>query len=133
MCIKVRDFESPFVKEGTVGNILDKTPAGGISKVTLEDKHFQKLFSGRIVFIGDVYHKMLPFGGESANMGMPDGVESANLLFDLYSDSQDEITTIFEKYHQSRKGPCKTVINVSHQNGSLVNSKGFFADFARYL
>lgn len=66
-------------------------------------------------------------------MGMSDGVESANLLFDLYSDSQDEITTVFEKYHQSRKGPCKTAINVSHQNGSLVHNKSLFADFAHYL
>lgn len=38
MCNKVRDFESPFVKEGTVGDILDKTLASGISKVMLEDK-----------------------------------------------------------------------------------------------
>jgi len=38
MCSKVRDFELPFVKEGTDGDILDKTPTGGISKVMLEDK-----------------------------------------------------------------------------------------------
>lgn len=76
---------------------------------------------------------MLPFGGEGAKMGMLDEVELANLLFDLYSDSQDEITTVFEKYHQSRKGPCKAATNVSRQNGSLVHNKGLLTDFARYL
>lgn len=35
---KVRDFESPFVKGGTVGNIVNKTPARNISKVVLEGK-----------------------------------------------------------------------------------------------
>jgi len=77
---------------------------------------------------------MLPFGGEGAKMGMSDEVELANLLFDLYSESQYEITTVFEKYHQSRKGPCKAATNVSRQNGLLCTTRAslstLFATFA---
>ncbi|KAG0348210.1 hypothetical protein BG004_005687 [Podila humilis] len=133
MCNKVRDFESPFVKGGTVGDILDKTPPGGISKVMLEDKFFETWYSGRTVLIGDACHKMLPFGGEGANMGMSDGVELANLLFDLHSDSYQDITTAFETYYRSRRGPCKSAVNVSHQNGSLTHNKGFLASLLRYV
>ena len=55
MCDQVRHF--PIISGGTenltLGDLFDKTPQGGISKVTLEEKVFETWYNCRTVLIGD--------------------------------------------------------------------------------
>jgi hypothetical protein len=55
MCNEVRDFpvDSGSDKHLTIGNLVDWTPKGCISKVMLEEKVFQTWGHGRTALIGD--------------------------------------------------------------------------------
>lgn len=56
MCKQVRDFKVPIEHGGgivTIGDLIDRTPKGRISKVMLEEKVFDTWFNGRIVLLGD--------------------------------------------------------------------------------
>ncbi|KAF9326053.1 hypothetical protein BG006_010496 [Podila minutissima] len=90
-----------------------------ISKVALEDKVFNSWYSGRTVLIGDACHKMLPFGGQGANMAILSALELVNLLYDIDEDSQEEISQVFEKYYEAR-----------HSAGVAA---GVLADVSRYV
>lgn len=73
--------------------------------------------------------KMLPFGGQGANMAMLGALDLVNLLFDMESDTQEEITGVFERYHKSRRAASKAAFNSSHQTANLMHGKveqGFF-------
>ena len=53
---EVRDFKVPGGKDGkvlTLGDYIDKTPAGLMSKVMLEELVFDTWYGGRTVLIGD--------------------------------------------------------------------------------
>ena len=52
----VRDFKHPYGL--TMGDLIDKTPSGTISRVYLEDKLFETWTDGRTVLIGDAIHKV---------------------------------------------------------------------------
>ena len=47
----VKDFQAPC--GGTLGDLIDQTPADRISRVYLEDKMFETWTHGRTVLIGD--------------------------------------------------------------------------------
>lgn len=55
MCNEVRDFpvDSGSDKQLTIGDLVDWTPKGRISKVMLEEKLFQTWGHGRTVLVGD--------------------------------------------------------------------------------
>lgn len=56
MCNEVRDFKLHGGKDGkvlTMGDMIDRTPKGMISKVMLEEKLFDTWYGGRTVLIGD--------------------------------------------------------------------------------
>lgn len=59
MSKEVRDFKVPGGKDGkvrTLGDLLDRTPKGLISKVMLEEKVFDTWYGGRTVLLGDGKH-----------------------------------------------------------------------------
>lgn len=66
---------------------------------------------------------MLPFGGQGANMAMLGALDLVNLLFDMESDTQEEITSVFERYHKSRRTASKAAFNSSHQTANLMHGK----------
>ncbi|KAG0039715.1 hypothetical protein BGZ82_007017 [Podila clonocystis] len=107
MCNRVRHL--PCVYGGTLGDIIDGTPKDLISKVMLEDKV------------------------ERANMAIDGAVELVNLLFDIHSDSQEDITKVFKQYQDSRRGAAQTAVKSSHQGGSMMHSKGLIADIVRHI
>ncbi|KAG0335641.1 hypothetical protein BG000_007353 [Podila horticola] len=131
MCNKVRQFPTPY--GGTIGDMFDQTPQELISKVMLEDKVFKSWYSGRTVLIGDACHKMLPFGGQGANMAILSALELVNLLHDIYEDSQEEISQVFEKYYEARHSAGVAAVDASHQMGFLLHRKGVLADLSRYV
>ncbi|KAF9385103.1 hypothetical protein CPC16_008098 [Podila verticillata] len=112
MCNEVRHFRSPY--GGTIGDIIDFTSKDLISKVMLEDK-------------------MLPFGGQGANTAIQGAVELVNLLFDIYTDSQEEITQVFEQYYKARHASSAAAVDVSNQTAYLMHKKGILANIARHV
>ncbi|KAI8594597.1 hypothetical protein EDD21DRAFT_449269 [Dissophora ornata] len=131
MCEQVRHRPCPY--GGTFGDIVDRTPPDRISKVMLEDKMFSTWYSGRTVLLGDACHKMVPFGGQGANMAILGALHLSNLLFDLYSVSQEDITRVFEEYSLLRRKPAKASVDGSNKTGSLLHKKGFVADSVRHV
>jgi hypothetical protein len=56
MCKEVRHFKVPGGNDGktlTLGDYIDRTPKGLISKVMLEEKVFDTWYGGRTVLLGD--------------------------------------------------------------------------------
>ncbi|CAO3567501.1 unnamed protein product [Mortierella alpina] len=131
MCSRVRHFPCPL--GGTFGDILDSTPKDVISKVVLENKFFNTWHHGRTVLLGDACSKMVPFGGQGANMAILSAVELANFLYDATSVAQDETTRIFREYYETRHKISRISVEQSNQNGALIHKRGLLGDIARYL
>ncbi|KAG0349204.1 hypothetical protein BG004_000859 [Podila humilis] len=145
MCNTVRDFGSPA--GGTMGDMFDNTPKEAISKVMLEDKLATR-YAILSIGISDmalwtVAHgltqfsayidQMLPFGGQGANMAMLGALDLVNLLYDMESNTQEEITSVFERYQKSRGTISKTAVSSSNQTADLMHGKGIIADVLRYI
>lgn len=56
-------------------------------------------------------------------MAMLGALDLVNLLFDMESDTQEEITSVFERYHKSRRTASKAAFNTSHQTANLMHGK----------
>ncbi|KAF9088011.1 hypothetical protein BGX23_007694 [Mortierella sp. AD031] len=112
MCDKVRHLNCPY--GGTLGDILDETPKEVISKVMLEDK-------------------MLPFAGQGATNAIQSAVLLANLLFDIHSVSEDEITRVFKEYFDGRSESGRLSVASSRQSGTLMHRRGTFGNIMRHI
>ena len=66
---------------------------------------------------------MLPFGAQGANMGIFSALELANRFFDMETNSQDEITSIFEEYYEVRHKPAQWFVDYSNGVGDLLHRK----------
>ncbi|KAG0366469.1 hypothetical protein BGZ54_005304 [Gamsiella multidivaricata] len=108
----VSHFKCPY--GGSLADIIDITPKEMISKVMLEDK-------------------MLPFAGQGANMSILSALELTNLLFDIHSNSQEEITRVLKEYYAARYELAKWCVGSANQNGAMLHRKGTVGDFVRYL
>jgi 2-polyprenyl-6-methoxyphenol hydroxylase-like FAD-dependent oxidoreductase len=71
---------------------------------------------------------MVPFGGQGANMAILGALHLTNLLFDMFSNSQEEITHVFAEYHDMRRKPAKTSVDGSNKTGTLLHKKVSFSD-----
>ncbi|KAF9151497.1 hypothetical protein BG015_006596 [Linnemannia schmuckeri] len=93
MCVETRDFPLPIpgAKKWTMGDLYDRTPHEGISKVMLEEKVFKTWYSGRIVLMGD-----------GAAVAMHDAVALANLIYALPNNTSKEIQRAFAEYKAER-------------------------------
>ncbi|KAF9578986.1 hypothetical protein BGW38_004950 [Lunasporangiospora selenospora] len=129
LCEKVRHVRCPY--GGTFGDIIDFTPKNVISKVMLEDKHFTTWSSGRTVILGDACHKMLPFGGQGANMAIASAIELANLIYEIPSNSQDDVDKIFSEFYKNRHSHGVFAVKGSNQSGALMHNKGIAANMLR--
>ncbi|GJJ71829.1 hypothetical protein EMPS_04186 [Entomortierella parvispora] len=76
-----RGFKLPI--QGTVGDLIDATPAEYRTKATIEEKVFETWYNGRTVLIGDACHRMLPNFGRSGLNAMLDAVILANALYEI--------------------------------------------------
>ncbi|KAF9954549.1 hypothetical protein BGZ72_004490 [Mortierella alpina] len=106
VCDRVRHFRCPY--GGTFGDMIDSTPK-------------------------DLISKMLPFGAQGANMGIFSALELANRFFDMETNSQDEITSIFEEYYEVRHKPAQWFVDYSNGVGDLLHRKGMIGDIMRYV
>ncbi|KAF9950932.1 hypothetical protein BGZ72_007486 [Mortierella alpina] len=109
MCNRTRHFTCPY--GGTMGDIIDATPQ--VSKIMLEDK-------------------MVPFGGMGANMAIQSALKLANVIYDIESDSPEDIKRAFDEYFEDRQGDCKGAVSASNYNGAFIHAKGRIANALRH-
>ncbi|ORZ28327.1 hypothetical protein BCR41DRAFT_72293 [Lobosporangium transversale] len=76
---------------------------------------------------------MLPFAGQGANMAILSALELTNLLYDMKSDTQTEITRIFKVYYKNRHSLAKWCVSSANQHGAMLHKKGVIGDLWRYL
>ncbi|KAF9400945.1 hypothetical protein BGX21_003111 [Mortierella sp. AD011] len=123
--------KTPPAKPGTVAEIIDATSPDRISKVMLESKMFKVWHHERTVLLGDACHKILPFAGQGAIQAILDGISLANALYDMESNSLEEITKAFKRYSSERIPLSKAAVTGSRSFGKLVNIQGKLSDFIR--
>ncbi|KFH70608.1 hypothetical protein MVEG_03458 [Podila verticillata NRRL 6337] len=102
---EVRTFKVPGGKDGkvlTLGDYIDKTPAGMMSKVMLEEIVFHTWYGGRTVLLGDACHKMNPMGGVGGINAIHDAVTLANWLSTLRVADDEGIEAVFKEYRAER-------------------------------
>ncbi|KAG0070104.1 hypothetical protein BGZ89_001412 [Linnemannia elongata] len=125
--------QTPTVKPGTVGELIDATPGDRVSKVMLESKLFKTWHHERTVLIGDACHKVLPFAGQGAIQAILDGISLANALYDMNTVSDDDITRAFKRYRAERFPIAKSSVSGSRSFGKLLNFQGKLSDFIRTI
>ncbi|KAF8927172.1 hypothetical protein BGZ52_004774, partial [Haplosporangium bisporale] len=127
----VRHQPSPF--NGTLGDIIDKTPRDLISKIMLEEKFFETWHDGRIVLLGDACHKVVPSAGLGANLAILEAVHLCNLLVELPSVSDKNIAKVFDSYYERRAKIAKSALGNSRQFGKVMGDRGMFPQLIRKL
>ncbi|KAF9189120.1 hypothetical protein BGZ49_003867 [Haplosporangium sp. Z 27] len=115
----VRHQANPF--GGTLGDIIDKSPM--ISKIMLEEKYFEAWYEDRVVLLGDACHKVVPSAGLGANLAILEGVHLCNLLYDMSTVSQKNITKVFQAYHSQRAAIARTALEKSRQFGKVMGER----------
>lgn len=123
----------PPAKPGTVAEIIDATNTDRISKVMLESKLFKVWHHERTVLIGDACHKVLPFAGQGAIQAILDGISLANALYDMKSNSIEDITKAFKRYSGERIPIARAAVVGSQSFGKLLNVQGRLSDFIRKI
>ncbi|KAF9091930.1 hypothetical protein BGX27_001927, partial [Mortierella sp. AM989] len=131
LCDQVRHYKCPF--GGTIGDLMERTPPGRLSKVMLEEKYFQTWWHMRTVLVGDACHKHLPFGGQGANQAIFDAVHLVNQLYAIPSGSLEDIAKSFKAYHTNRGPNAKNVYKSTALLASILSNRGFGSDLIRNL
>ncbi|KAF8924139.1 hypothetical protein BGZ58_002116 [Dissophora ornata] len=127
----IRNFTNPF--GGTLGDLIDATPEGLISKVYLEEKIFETWHGGRTVLIGDACHKMLPSAGMGAMNAMQDAVALVNNIYDLEANTPEAISKAFQLYYDERYSRAKQQYETSKIHGRLIYGQTLLQRAGRYV
>ncbi|GJJ68652.1 hypothetical protein EMPS_00998 [Entomortierella parvispora] len=115
---QVKDFKVPG--GGTLGNLINATPATNISRVFLEEKLFETWSHGRTVLIGDAAHKLLPSAGQGAVCALQDAVILANCLYDLESLDRDAIHAACLDFKEQRYHHVAEMYGKSRMNAIIL-------------
>ncbi|KAG0089165.1 hypothetical protein BGZ93_009999 [Podila epicladia] len=124
---EVRMFKVPGGKDGKVlslGDYIDKTPRGLMSKVMLEEIVFDTWYGGRTVLLGDACHKMNPAGALGAVTAIHDAVTLANWLSTLRMATEEDFGNVFKEYRAERYPVAKA---------NFVASQGFIKNLGKVL
>ncbi|KAG0087316.1 hypothetical protein BGZ92_007432 [Podila epicladia] len=122
---EVRMFKVPGGKDGKVlslGDYIDKTPRGLMSKVMLEEIVFDTWYGGRTVLLGDACHKMNPAGALGAVTAIHDAVTLANWLSTLRMATEEDFGNVFKEYRAERYPVAKA---------NFVASQGFIKNLGK--
>ncbi|KAG0374834.1 hypothetical protein BGX24_009878 [Mortierella sp. AD032] len=118
---------------GTLGDVIDNTPMDLISKIMLEEKFFESWYEERVVLLGDACHKVVPSAGLGANLAILEGVHLCNLLVDMPSTDQKDITRVFEAYYRQRGRIAKLALGNSRQFGKVMGDRGPISQLVRKI
>ncbi|KAG0342029.1 hypothetical protein BG000_007222 [Podila horticola] len=116
MCKEVRHFQVPGGKDGkvlTIGDLIDRTPKGSVSKVMLEEK-------------------LNPAGGAGALTAMHDAIALANWICAVQSRDMFDIEDAFKEYREERLPVAKEAFENSRMFDN-IGGKGFVAKFTRTM
>ncbi|KAF9912275.1 hypothetical protein EC991_000167 [Linnemannia zychae] len=116
---------------GTLSDLINATPRELISKVYLEEKLFETWNHNRICLIGDACHKMLPSAGQGAINAMQDAVVLANCIYEMRSNSHDDIKAALKDYKKQRYVHAKQQVENSNAAGKLLYGQNRFEKFMR--
>ncbi|KAF8936928.1 hypothetical protein BGZ47_009251 [Haplosporangium gracile] len=119
----VRHLSNPFLEGGTLGDVIDHTPMELVSKIMLEEKFFESWYEDRVVLLGDACHKVVPSAGLGANLAILEGVHLCNLLVDMPSTNQKDITRVFETYYRQRAKIARLALGNSRQFGKVMGDR----------
>ncbi|KAF8928406.1 hypothetical protein EDD21DRAFT_188595 [Dissophora ornata] len=114
-----------------LGDLMDKTPKGAMAKVMLEEKFCKTWYAGRVALMGDACHKVVPFGGQGANLAIHDALSFANLLVGLRTNTVPDIEKVFEAYYKERSPIGRSIVQMSSRIGNLMNRKGWINNIVR--
>ncbi|KAG0003373.1 hypothetical protein BGZ65_001771 [Modicella reniformis] len=130
MIKQIYNFPIKHGREGEdkiLGNLIDATDPGLISKIFLEEKLFETWYHGRTVLIGDAAHKMQPSAGQGAVNAMEDAVILANCLYDISGGKEpvtpELITKAFRDYREQRYCHAKFQVENSQEMAKLLNGQ----------
>lgn len=82
-------------------------------------KCFPWTFDDKIALIGDAAHAVVPFYGH----GMNAGFEDISVLKELIEKHQDDWSSIFKEYQESRKPDADAIAELSYRNFLEMSSK----------
>ncbi|KAF9926177.1 hypothetical protein FBU30_004178 [Linnemannia zychae] len=117
---------------GTLGDLIKATPRELISKVYLEEKLFETWNCNRICLIGDgTCHKMLPSAGQGAINAMQDAVVLANCIYEMKSNSHEEIKAALKEFKKQRYSHAKQQVENSNTAGKILYGQNRFEKFMR--
>ncbi|KAF9585756.1 hypothetical protein BGW38_000880 [Lunasporangiospora selenospora] len=123
MCDRIRDY--PFTEGISVGDLIDQTPKGQISKVMLEEKLFETWYHSRTVLLGDACHKMHPAAGLGAVNAIHDATVLSSWLFELESNGECTFEQAFRAYKEERYPRAAHSFNTSRGMSKTANRRWF--------
>ncbi|KAF9326771.1 hypothetical protein BG006_009833 [Podila minutissima] len=143
MCKEVRRFQVPGGKDGrvlTVGDLINRTPKGAVSKVMLEEKVFETWHDRRTVLLGDgegsdsmnivaiLSRQLNPAGGAGALTAMHDAIALANWICAVQSRDMADIEASFKEYRAERLPIAKEAFENSRMfdniGGKMTANRG---------
>ncbi|KAF9204608.1 hypothetical protein BGZ49_005097 [Haplosporangium sp. Z 27] len=130
MVNEVRHLNTDY-EATTIGDLIDCTPKGSLTKEWLEDKVFSTWHHGRTVLIGNAAHKILPTSGAGAGCEMHDAVILANCLYDIKSLARDQYDTVFKNYQELRRPYIMGQFEASRRQAKLLYGKKWYYVWAR--
>ncbi|KAG0046656.1 hypothetical protein BGZ83_008197 [Gryganskiella cystojenkinii] len=128
---QIRHVRAPFGL--TMGDLLDVTPKGTVTKVMLEEKLFETWHHGRTVLIGDACHKMLPSAGQGAINAMQDATILANCINDLKSLKPQTIANALKDYQHQRYNYAKAQFETSKRFAVIMSGQSWTEAVIRKL
>ncbi|GJJ71460.1 hypothetical protein EMPS_03810 [Entomortierella parvispora] len=121
MCREVRDFPIPAMgssnRQLTLGDLIDKTPTGLISKMMLEEKVFRTWYHGRTVLVGDAAHKVHPASGAGTLNAIMDAVVLGNWIASIADCSIRSTENVFKAFKAERF----PVVMAAYKQGHLLS------------
>ncbi|KAG0308784.1 hypothetical protein BGZ98_006831 [Dissophora globulifera] len=120
MIKEIHDFPCHF--GGVVGDLIDATPKDLISRVFLEEKLFETWYHGRTVLLGD-----------GATNALQDAVILANCIYDLKSNSPEDISAAFRSYKDQRYPHAKQQMEKSKNLGKILYGQTWSERILRYI
>ncbi|KAG0009788.1 hypothetical protein BGZ80_002049, partial [Entomortierella chlamydospora] len=118
---KLSDLPSPW--GGTMGELIDMTPAEMRTKAVVEEKLFTTWHHSRTVLMGDARHKMLVTSGLGTVSAIQDAIVLSNCLYDMPDATPMSIEMAFQEYFDQRYQQAKRVFKDSHMLSGIIKGQ----------
>ncbi|KAF9409843.1 hypothetical protein BGZ94_001836, partial [Podila epigama] len=113
---EIRAYKVPGGKDGkqlTLGDYIDRTPAGHVGKTVLTEKVFDSWHSARVVLLADAAHKLNPAGTSGALNAMHDAAVLANWIGTIQLPIYGDLYNLLKEYQTERHPAAKWALDIS--------------------